>query len=501
MTAFNPAEPIPFTPEWPDPAPRFLRLELPPAPELPLRDVLGPPLAQWVEDAAEAKGAPPDYVFAALLAVAGATIGNARWVSPWRGWREPPVIWAMCIGLPSAGKSPAIDAALQPLRQAERPLREAAEADAKAWAEKAELAKLAEATWKEAAKAAIKAGETPPDRPKEADAGPAPHIPRLVVNDGTIERLGAIMARQPRGTLQMRDELAGWLEGMQRYSGGGTDRPFWLEAFGGRGFTVERMGREPLTIDRLTIGCMGGIQPDRLKSLLFKTDDDGLLARFLPIWPNPAPLRRPQAWADEALIDRALARLLALDMVTDDEGETRPWFIPFAEDARGLMDEFRQTVRGWEGEAEGLMLSFIGKLPGLAARLSLVLGCLDHAAEDADEPREITASEFGRAAHLVEAYFLPMARRAYAEAATPKADRLARRLVGIIREQGWQSFTARQVLRLDRPGLGSKGELDPALAALEDGECIRPVDAPPNPQGGRPQRLYAVNPALHRGQP
>lgn len=407
----------------------------------------------------------------------------------------------MCVGLPSAGKSPAIDAAVQPLRNAERPLREAAKAETKAWTEKAELAKLAESTWKEAAKAAIKAGDTPPDRPQGCDAGPPPHIPRLVVNDGTIERLGAILARQPRGTLQMRDELAGWLEGMQRYSGGGSDRPFWLEAFGGRGFTVERMGREPLTIDRLTIGVLGGIQPDRLKSLLFKADDDGLLARFLPIWPDPAPLRRPQAWADETLMERALERLLSLDLVTDDEGEVRPWFIPFTEDARALMDEFRSTVRGWEAEAEGLMLSFIGKLPGLTARLSLVLACLDWAADGAEEPHEITVSEFGRAAHLVEAYFLPMARRAYADAATPRAERAARRLVAILREQGWQSFTARAVLRLDRAGLGTKAELDPALALLEDGECIRPVEAPSNPQGGRPQRLYAVNPALHQVRP
>jgi len=45
------------------------------------------------------------------------------------------------------------------------------------------------------------------------------------------------------------------------------------------------------------------------------------------------------------------------------------------------------------------------------------------------------------------------------------------------------------VLRLDRAGLGTKAELDPALALLEDGECIRPVEAPSNPQGGRPQRL------------
>lgn len=500
MTAQAKPKETPFAPAWAAPDPRLLRAELPPAPELPLRDVLGPRLAQWVADAAEAKGAPADYVFAALLAVAGATIGNARWVSPWRGWAEPPVIWTMCIGLPSAGKSPAIDAALQPLRKAERPLRQAAEAQRKAWAEKAELAKLAESTWKEAAKAAISKGNTPPARPTGCDAGPPPHVPRLVVNDGTIERLGAILDRQPRGTLQMRDELAGWLEGMQRYSGGGSDRPFWLEAFGGRGFTVERMGREPLTIDRLSIGVLGGIQPDRLKSLLFKSDDDGLLARFLPIWPEPAPLRRPQAWADEALMEAALGRLLTLDLVPDEAGEPRPWFVAFTDDARALMDDFRAVVRGWEAGAEGLMLSFVGKLPGLTARLALVLAYLDWAADGADEPQAITVQHFGRAAHLVEAYLLPMARRAYADTATPKAERAARRLVGIVREQGWQRFTTRDVLRLDRSGLGTAAELNPALAVLEDGECIRPVDPPANPQGGRPTRLFLVNPALHGGQ-
>ncbi|MDO9525188.1 MAG: DUF3987 domain-containing protein [Gemmobacter sp.] len=388
---------------------------------------------------------------------------------------------------------------MQPLRKAERPLREAAERLLGEWVEKADVAKLMEQTWKEAAKAAIKAGEAPPERPKGCDVGPAPHIHRLVVNDGTIERLGAILARQPRGTLQMRDELAGWLEGMQRYAGGGTDRPFWLEAFGGRGFTVERMGREPLTIDRHSIGVLGGIQPDRLKSLLFKSDDDGLLARFLPIWPEPAPLRRPQAWANETLMEGALSRLLTLDLVTDEKGETRPWFIPFTDDARGLMDDFRVAVRGREGAAEGLMQSFLGKLPGLTARLALVLAHLDWAAEGAEEPREITVGHFGRAAHLVGAYFLAMARRAYADAATPKAERAARRLVGILREQGWQRFTSRQIMKLDRAGLGTKGDLDPALAMLEEGACIRFVDPPANPQGGRPQRLFLVNPALHGG--
>lgn len=485
----------PFDPIWPEPAARFLRADLPPAPRLPMADTLGPRLAQWVTEAADAKGAPADYVFAGLLSVAGATIGNARWVHIWKGWAEPPIVWTACIGLPSAGKSPALDALIQPLRKAERPLRVRAEADLAAWREKAEVAALAEKAWKTAAAAAIKAGGTPPARPVECDAGPAPHVPRLVVNDCTIERLGAIIASQPRGTLQSRDELAGWLEGMKRYSAG-SDRPFWLEAYGGRGFTVERMGREPLTIDRLTIGVMGGIQPDRLKTLLFKSDDDGLLARFVPIWPEPVALLRPGQWADETLLERVLESLLTLDMLPDDDGRQRPMFVPFTPEARALMDGFRLAVRGWEAGAEGLLLSFIGKLPGLAARLSLVLGFLDWAGEDNPLPLEVEADHFKRAAELVGNYVLPMARRAYADAAVPQAERSARRLVATIREMGWDRFTTRQVMKLERAGLATAAELDPALSLLEDADCIRAVVQPAQPQGGRPSRLFMANPAL-----
>ena len=492
--------PIPFSPDWPEPSSRFLRSELPQAPVLPLRDIVGPSLAQWIEEAAQAKGAPADYVFASLLSITGATIGNTRWVSPWAGWVEPPVVWTMCIGLPSSGKSPAIDAVLLPLRKAEQRLRDAAQVEKKSWVEQSEIAKLIDANWKELAKSAVKAGETPPVRPKEADAGREPHIPRLVVNDGTIERLGAILERQPRGTLQMRDELAGWLEGMQRYSGG-TDRPFWLEAYGGRAFTVERISREPLSIERLTVGVLGGIQPDRLKSLLLKSDDDGLVARFLPIWPNPIPVLRPGPWTNEDMLLKGIDRLLSLELTTDCDGRMHPIVIPFTEEARCMMDEFRAVVRNWEEESEGLLRSFIGKFPGLVARLALLLAYLDWVTTTKAEPREISKLEVAKAAHLIESYLLPMARRAFAESAIPKAERAARRLIGIIQKEGWRSFSTRTVLRLDRAGLGTSAELAPALALLEEADCIRPIEPGPKPRIGRPERAFAVNPAVLKVQP
>ena len=177
----------------------------------------------------------------------------------------------------------------------------------------------------------------------------------------------------------------------------------------------------------------------------------------------------------------------------------RPWFVPFTEETRALLDDFRKAARGWEFGAEGLLLSFIGKLPGLAVRLSLVLAFLDWVADGGAEPQEIGRHHFGRAAHLVEAYVLPMARRAYAQASASKAERAARRLVAVIREQGWTRFTSRDVLRLERAGLGTAAALDPALALLEEADCIRAVPIPPTPRGGRPVRMFTVNPALLDG--
>ncbi len=89
-----------------------------------------------------------------------------------------------------------------------------------------------------------------------------------------------------------------------------------------------------------------------------------------------------------------------------------------------------------------------------------------------------------------------MARRAYADASLTKAERAARRLVAVIREHGWRSFTSREVLRLDLAGLARSADLDPALAALVEGDALRAIQEPSKPQGGRPSRLFAVNPAL-----
>lgn len=489
-------KPIPFKSDWPEPELSFLRPELPNPPEIPLEVVFGPRWARWIEQAAQCKAAPPDYVTISLLSVAGALIGNTRWVSPWEGWAEPPVIWAMAIGSPSMNKSPGLDAVLNTLKKMEREARAMMKPEVEEWNQKAEIAKIAEQSWKEAVKAALKAGDVRPAKPSAANPGRQPIAPRFAIADATVEKIGVILVDQPRGVLLARDELSGWLGGMNRYSGGSSDRPFWLEAYGGRSFSVERMVRQPDYIDHLTVGVLGGIQPEKLKSLLFRSDDDGLLARFIPVWPNAAPILRPITGNDGGFLQLALQHLLSLEMANDEAGNKHPCFVHFSEAARCRLDEFRQSVRGWETAVEGLLQSFIGKLPGLTIRISLILAYLDWAGKETEMPSEISQDHFARASNFVQTYVLPMARRAYADGSSPKAERAARRLVSIIREQGWQSFTARDVLRLERSLLSDKAQLDPALILLEDANIIRNTPEPPKPKGGRPTKLFTVNPGI-----
>lgn len=484
--------------DWPAPDTRYLQPQLPEPPLLPLDDVFSPRWARWVRNAAEAKAAPADYVLGAALAACGSLIGNTRWVSPWQGWAEPPVLWAAVIGSPSMNKSPGLDAVLTPLKKVEQSLRADMQGDLNEWRERADVAKLAEATWRDDVKAALKAGKDTPSRPDNCNPGKEPVLPRLSVTDATVEKLAVIVAVQPRGTLLARDELAGWLHGMSRYSGGGSDRPFWLEAYGGRSYTVERMGRDPVYISHMSVGVTGGIQPDRLRSLLMKADDDGLLARFMPIWPNAAPVKRPDAEFDERFIEGAIATLASLEMTPDDQGILRPWFVHFSEDARDLLDQFRQDVRTWEESAEGLLLSFIGKLPGLSVRLSLVLAMMEFASGEASEPREITVSHYGRAAHFIEGYLLPMARRSYVDASASAPEKAARALVELILENGWSQFTTREVLRSGRSGLASSAQLTPAVRLLEEADILRPASATSSAQGGRPSKSMLVNPAILR---
>src|SRR5215217_4690386 len=188
-----------------------------------------------------------------------------------------------------------------------------------------QAAKAKREEWEVAVKAAVKAGESPPQLPDDAVAPPEPVRPRVRVADITVEKLAALAATLLRGLLMVRDELAGWLGAFDRYGGGGSDRAFAIEMYGGRSYVVDRMkSPEPLHIRHLSVGVLGGVQPDKLPAII-SGPDDGLAARFLWSWPDVLPgFSLSRELSNDALAQAAFAKLADLAMSTDEYGHPEP---------------------------------------------------------------------------------------------------------------------------------------------------------------------------------
>ena len=228
----------------------ILRMRRRPPPVLPL-EVFGPAWKRWIIDTAAASACPVDYVVAPLLASASTLIGNARWAQAGPGWVEPPHLWLVAVGDSGTGKSPGADSMMRDvLPPIERQMVGDYSDRLREWQSAVEFDKIAKKRWTDDLRDAQEKKKPLPPMPMPVAAAYAPEKPRLRQHDTTIEQVGAILATAaPKGVVMVRDEIAGWLMGMDAYNPAG--RAFWIEAYGGRPYRVERRkhGGEPIEID------------------------------------------------------------------------------------------------------------------------------------------------------------------------------------------------------------------------------------------------------------
>ena len=210
------------------------------------------------------------------------------------------------------------------------------------WQSAVEFDKIAMKRWKDELREAQEKKKPLPLMPKPTASDIAPEKPRLRQHDVTIEQAGAVLATAaPKGMMMVRDEIAGWLMGMQAYNP--ASRAFWLEAYGGRPYRVERRshGKEPIEIERLAVAVYGGTQPERLFELS-AGPDDGLFSRILWLWPDPVPFRLGEETPGVAWAIEALDRLRELDLAPGNP--PRPILMPLTPDAQRLMEEFGKEM-------------------------------------------------------------------------------------------------------------------------------------------------------------
>jgi hypothetical protein len=487
---------------WPEPDFSLIEDDRAPAPVLD-DDSLPSGWAEWITDEATARGCPRDYVAGGLIANASAWIGNARHVAATPTWTEPPHVWVANIGSPSTGKTPGQRPMIEATRAIEREAEPSWEAACAQHAALVEGARAIEEGWRQSVREALKLGAAPPDRPPGADAPPEPPMPRLLAMDTTTQELQHLLAGQPRGLLYVRDELAGWLGDHDRYGGHGADRAFYLEAWDGGPYVVDRVKHrgQPVRIERASLAILGGIQPDRLREVL-EGPDDGLAARFLWLWPEPvpiAPLNNTDVGASRRrhFLLSAARRLHALAMDGDPAGKLAPRVLWLDSDGLALFDELRREVMMRARSSRGLAAGWHGKTPGRALRLALVYEFLGWVGDNAAEPDVVSADAMARVGGFQD-YAARMLDRITAGLAISQAEAdaavIARHILAT------HACAINERILYQRPGwawLRVRERRAEALRALADAGWLRPA---PQTGHGRPRGQWEVSPRLWKAR-
>lgn len=410
-----------------------------------------------------------------------------------RSWQQPITCWTCLVGASGSGKTPSLDVVKRALSVVERSRKEDNAARQLAHETRIERAKAALKKWKEEVAAAVEAGQPPPVKPAEAQDVRPFVMPRLYVSDCTIERLAPLLEARPRGMTYVADELARLFMNLERYSGG-SDRAFWLEAWDGNSFTVERLGRPPVILPHLLVGVVGGFQPDLL-ARSFAGDSDGIYSRFLYAWPLEAPFREPTDDADEVdpEIINAFARLAGLQ--AGDDEVFAPRSVPLTADAKQAFAQFAQFAHRERQLLDGRDREYWCKGTGHVLRLSGALCFLEWAWSGGAEPQAIEARHVEHAVLLWNDYLWPHGRAAL-------------RLVGLADKHGHARTALRWLHAGNKTTVSREDVRREALAQrLDAGETQALLDmltragwlreAPVKVSGpGRPPRRWEVNPRL-----
>ncbi len=394
-------------------------------------------------------------------------------------WHESARIWVALVGSPSTKKSPILSAASAPLRAIDHRMVEQ-------W--KKEVAKFL----------ALPKAE-------RHDKGPPPQK-RVRIEDTTIEAAQQVLEGSHDGILCYQDELSGFFGAMDKYNGGkgsSADRAFWLRAYNGGEYALNRVGRGVVLIPNLSVCLLGGIQPDPIRKLAADSQDDGLLQRLFPIVLKHATLGKDEpkpnvarAYADivDALHQLERPGLCGLDDLTFDNGAQA---IRYELEAKHLELESTEVV-------SPKLASHIGKYDGLFARLCIIWHCVEHVTvaiggaelgQEVEFSSIVTVDTAQRVADFLHGFILPHAMAFFRGVLglSDDHDRLAA-IAGHILTRKLQTVTHRDVQRGNRAMRAIRDvDIRPLLEQLAALGWLVRVD-PPRPSS---QAHWQVNPAVH----
>jgi len=397
-------------------------------------DALPQVVGRFVSEASIAIGCDPAFIVLPTLACLARAIGNKRVIRLKRTWDEPAIIWAAIVGKSGTHKSPALKVAIAMLQRKQAVAIEDYQEAVQRYAQECAHYEREFAAWKR-----TKGTEPPPWEPLE------PVCLRFIVSDITIEALVDRLAGQYDGVLLVRDELAGWINGIAEYKGGkGSDTGHWLSTWSGEPLTVDRKtgARKMLHVPRAAVSIVGGIQPGILRQAIGREHmQDGLCARLLLASPEPKPI----VWRDDVIaantyeaMDALLEQLLALEPAADSEGKPAPYHLPLTAAAKLKWVAYFNRHRAEQVDLDEDLAAAWSKLEAYTARFSLIFQLCNHSGAAAVDEEAVTA------AITVSEWFGNEARRVYGILAEDDDEREHRELIEWIRRRGGE-ITVREL--------------------------------------------------------
>jgi len=489
----------------------------PSVPDLP-PELLPTSLRPYLSDAAERSQIPLSYVAIPALVGMGSIVGRTVGIFPKANdsWLVVPNLWGVLIGRPGVMKSPAIKEALKPIHRLTAEAIDLFSTDAAERTADIQIAKAEVAAAQEAAKKAAKNGDKTAATAAKADLITANRLleqtegsvaKRYIINDATVEKIGELLNQNPRGLLLERDELYGFLRGLEK-SGREGDREFYLEAWNGAGrFTYDRIGRGTIHVEALCLSIIGTMQPGRFRAYIAGalkggTGDDGLLQRFqLAVWPDvssdwknvdqaPDNVALEQAYETFRYLDTLdLPSVGSVGAINDIPG------LHFAPDAQELFDEWRYELetrlRSPEMEGTPAFESHLAKYRSLMPSIALLLHLVDQS-----ESPGVSLDAAQRASAWCD-FLEQHARKIYAaeiNADLAAAHRLLEKIkAGAIEEDA----TPRHIYLKNWSGLSSPEDVWDALSILERHHVLRVVK---QDTGGRPSDIIRISPLIIEGK-
>jgi hypothetical protein len=417
-------------------------------------------------------------------------------------WKVKPVLWMALVGEPGTNKTGVLGYATAPIDVVESRWAKQYALDRRKFDAQRTTAARTKPKTDASAGALATAPIVAADMPASLDVLwpeviEEPTLQRKLVRDATTEQLAVILSKNPDGLLLYSDELSGHFGSMDVYhQRAGKDRPFWLQAKEGGRYTVDRRTSDAVSVENLAIGVLGGIQPEKIKSLSSGLSDDGMLQRFIPII-----LKRTGPGEDTPAAPnlREAVNRLAFDLV-DSERAGLFRFSPAADQEFRTLQAFAAHEAGLPNASPALR-QWLDKLPNEFGRLALVFHFIEWHSSALGQltglaPPALVSVETARRARRFLTEFVYSHAIAFHEQVlgVSEADEHARWIAGLILSRGMATIDERTIYRsyLALRPKEKRGGITEAMRVLEMQGWAQPIKE----RRGKPT-AWSINPEVH----